>query len=95
MSRKFLYSILVGIFTLLSLNSPAQEVKDTLRVLFVGNSYTYYENLPQYSAEDIGSSALAAGSLKLQFYMHPCQEGGQTGHQKRPDNRTDDGYQRF
>ncbi len=47
MSRKFLYSILVGIFTLLSLNSPAQEVKDTLRVLFVGNSYTYYENLPQ------------------------------------------------
>lgn len=47
MSRKIPFIALVVICTLLSLNSQAQEVKDTLRVLFVGNSYTYYENLPQ------------------------------------------------
>ena len=28
-------------------NCIASESKDTLRVLFVGNSYTYFENLPQ------------------------------------------------
>lgn len=30
-----------------SLTGSAQVEKDTLKVLFVGNSYTYYENLPQ------------------------------------------------
>ena len=47
MSRKLLYGILILSCALLSVNSPAHELKDTLRVLFVGNSYTYFENLPQ------------------------------------------------
>ncbi len=47
MSRKLLYGILILGCALLSGKSPAQELKDTLRVLFVGNSYTYFENLPQ------------------------------------------------
>ncbi|MRR24444.1 SGNH/GDSL hydrolase family protein [bacterium] len=47
MSQKLTYGILIVGFSLLSVRTPAQEVKDTLRVLFVGNSYTYFENLPQ------------------------------------------------
>lgn len=31
----------------LSLTCIAQEKKDTLNILFVGNSYTYFENMPQ------------------------------------------------
>lgn len=31
----------------LSLTGIAQEKKDTLKILFVGNSYTYFENMPQ------------------------------------------------
>ncbi len=50
MSRNLFYGILVGVGSLLSINSQAQESKDTLRVLFVGNSYTYFENLPQVVA---------------------------------------------
>ena len=47
MSRNIFYGILVGACSLLSINSPAQGLKDTLKILFVGNSYTYFENLPQ------------------------------------------------
>lgn len=47
MSRNLFYGILVGTCSLLSINSSAQGLKDTLRILFVGNSYTYFENLPQ------------------------------------------------
>jgi hypothetical protein len=36
-----------AIFCLAGVISTAQGQKDTLRVLFVGNSYTYFENLPQ------------------------------------------------
>jgi hypothetical protein len=43
--------LLIALFSLscifLSLQSYAQQQKDTLKVLFVGNSYTYVENLPQ------------------------------------------------
>ncbi len=46
MKRAFPY--LLVLFFLLNLTVvSAQEKKDTLRVLLVGNSYTYYENLPQ------------------------------------------------
>ena len=36
-----------AIFCLAGVIGTAQDQKDTLRVLFVGNSYTYFENLPQ------------------------------------------------
>lgn len=44
--------VFIVIFTILSLISfklscLAQDKKDTLNILFVGNSYTYFENLPQ------------------------------------------------
>lgn len=46
--RQKLLIVLVFIpLVFLSLMSGAQSPKDTLRVLFVGNSYTYVENLPQ------------------------------------------------
>lgn len=38
---------LITLFLLVSITCSAQIRKDTLNVLFVGNSYTYYENLPQ------------------------------------------------
>lgn len=37
----------ITVFLLVSITCSAQVEKDTLNVLFVGNSYTYYENLPQ------------------------------------------------
>ncbi len=46
MKRTF-YGIAAVIFSLLAVSANAQDQKDTLRVLFVGNSYTYFENLPQ------------------------------------------------
>jgi hypothetical protein len=50
--RKRLKITAIIIFTILlaSVNEnlcTAQVKKDTLKILFVGNSYTYYENLPQ------------------------------------------------
>ncbi|NLE34273.1 MAG: hypothetical protein GX622_04155 [Bacteroidales bacterium] len=47
MDKRSSYFLLTVIFSLLTLVSPAQDKKDTLRILFVGNSYTYFENLPQ------------------------------------------------
>ncbi len=47
MIKRVFYGIAVGLFSLLTVNGSAQGLKDTLRVLFVGNSYTYFENLPQ------------------------------------------------
>jgi len=47
MIKRWLFGLAVGLFSLLTLNGYAQVQKDTLRVLFVGNSYTYFENLPQ------------------------------------------------
>lgn len=47
MIKRGLSGLAVGLFSLLTLNGYAQVQKDTLRVLFVGNSYTYFENLPQ------------------------------------------------
>ncbi len=47
MLKRAFFGIVAGIFSLLTVNGSAQDQKDTLRVLFVGNSYTYFENLPQ------------------------------------------------
>lgn len=47
MSKGFCYGFLIGILTLLNVSGSAQDGGDTLKVLFVGNSYTYFENLPQ------------------------------------------------
>ncbi len=47
MSKGVFYGLAVGLFSLLTMKGSAQGQKDTLRVLFVGNSYTYFENLPQ------------------------------------------------
>jgi hypothetical protein len=47
MIRKVYYSIVLVVISLMSANALAQTGKDTLNVLFVGNSYTYFENLPQ------------------------------------------------
>jgi hypothetical protein len=48
MKKKWLirYAIVVFLFCL-SVHSNATEKKDTIRVLFVGNSYVYYNNLAQ------------------------------------------------
>ena len=42
--RKFLIVLFIGIYTQ---SSFAQVKKDTIRVLFVGNSFSYYYNLPE------------------------------------------------
>lgn len=42
--KNILFVLLVAFF---AQNSFAQTEKDTIRVLFVGNSFTYYYNLPQ------------------------------------------------
>ena len=38
---------IIALFLVASITCFSQVAKDTLNVLFVGNSYTYYENLPQ------------------------------------------------
>lgn len=45
--QKLLLTLVLISCILLSASAGEQEKKDTLRVLFVGNSYTYVENLPQ------------------------------------------------
>ncbi len=45
MSRKTFF--LLTSILLVGFNCISQVQKDTLKVLFVGNSYTYYENMPQ------------------------------------------------
>jgi hypothetical protein len=47
MIKRVYFGFAVGLLSLLTANGSAQDQKDTLRVLFVGNSYTYFENLPQ------------------------------------------------
>jgi len=47
MMKRIYFGLAVGFFSMLTVSGPAQDLKDTLRVLFVGNSYTYFENLPQ------------------------------------------------
>ncbi|MCU0459722.1 MAG: hypothetical protein MUE37_11630 [Bacteroidales bacterium] len=47
MSGRIISTMLIGILSLVTLSGFGQTGKDTLRVLFVGNSYTYFENLPQ------------------------------------------------
>ncbi|HNX85222.1 MAG: hypothetical protein KBB24_07605 [Bacteroidales bacterium] len=55
MSGRLICTKLAGILSLVTLSGSAQTGKDTLRVLFVGNSYTCYENLPQVVMETVGS----------------------------------------
>lgn len=45
--KKLILKINLILILFLSLTSIAQEKKDTINVLFVGNSYTYFENMPQ------------------------------------------------
>ena len=47
MLKKVYFGLAFGLFSMLTMSGSAQNSKDTLRVLFVGNSYTYFENLPQ------------------------------------------------
>jgi hypothetical protein len=49
MKSKRILVVIFTIFSLISLKQSciAQDRKDTLNILFVGNSYTYFENLPQ------------------------------------------------
>lgn len=46
MKKRTLKITLILLF-FLSLTSIAQEKKDSIQILFVGNSYTYFENMPQ------------------------------------------------
>jgi len=49
--KKIIYSsFLIIYFLFAGIDSTAQVQKDTLRVLFVGNSYTYYEDMPKMVA---------------------------------------------
>lgn len=46
MKRKIIFTISV-LFLFLSFNGYAQEQKDSVRVLFIGNSYTHFNDLPK------------------------------------------------
>lgn len=46
MKRNLIFA-LSALFLLLSFNGYAREPKDSVRVLFIGNSYTHFNNLPQ------------------------------------------------
>ena len=45
MEKKRFIAVIAGLLCLMAYNAQAQ--RDTLNVLFVGNSYTYFWNLPQ------------------------------------------------
>lgn len=47
MAKWFYFRLLVPALSLVTLCASAQTGRDTLKVLFAGNSYTYFENLPQ------------------------------------------------
>lgn len=47
MSGRIISTMLIGLLSLVTLSGHGQTAMDTLRILFVGNSYTYFENLPQ------------------------------------------------
>ncbi|MCD6354645.1 MAG: hypothetical protein J7L95_03760 [Prolixibacteraceae bacterium] len=47
MEKTILLSVIVCLAILLSNVCFAQIPKDSLKILFVGNSYTYVENIPQ------------------------------------------------
>ncbi|MBK7731738.1 MAG: hypothetical protein IPI37_02970 [Bacteroidales bacterium] len=49
MMNKYTWNIVaaIALLCLYGVQTNAQAKKDTLRILFVGNSYTYFENLPQ------------------------------------------------
>jgi len=71
MKRAFIIITLL-IFTTVGSICVAQDKKDTLKVLFVGNSYTYFENLPQmvsavsdYSSTKLITRQSTLGGAKL------------------------------
>jgi len=47
MKNNFIVAFTILFFSLVSVTSFAQEGKDSLKILFVGNSYTHFENMPQ------------------------------------------------
>jgi hypothetical protein len=62
------FSLLIAIL-LLSQSVEAKISKDTLRVLFIGNSYTYYNNLPQMVS-------LLSDSIKTKLICSRSTVGG-------------------
>jgi hypothetical protein len=69
MPKKLLLTSCVLVFLLFS--GHAQDKKDTVKVLFVGNSYTYYNNLAQM----IG---LITDSLDTKIFCRKSTAGGAT-----------------
>ncbi|WP_455169036.1 hypothetical protein [Aegicerativicinus sediminis] len=73
---KKLNLLLVIVFVLLAGKSYSQQPKDTLRVLFVGNSYTYMSNIPHLvslisehtSTKLITSKSVAGGAWLNQHW---------------------------
>ncbi|MBL4604307.1 MAG: hypothetical protein JKY02_01155 [Flavobacteriaceae bacterium] len=55
MRNKGTYFLLISCF-FISVNSIAQIKKDTLKILFVGNSYTYFESMPQMVSQISGNT---------------------------------------
>ena len=69
---KFIKYLLVTIFFFgISNECLSQVKKDTLRVLFVGNSYTYYSNMPHLVS-------LISDSTKVKLITSKSTAGGAT-----------------
>jgi len=49
-SSKTIYFVTILLISFITISIFAQEKKDTLKVLFVGNSYTHVNNLPQITS---------------------------------------------
>ena len=80
--------LILALFLLCTLSLSAQEPgayeKDALRVLFIGNSYTYFHNLPEIFAK-----LAEAGHQKKIIYTMQAPGGLRLkDHWARPDTRT-------
>ena len=70
--RFFKYILYLSLILCLSNTSYSQVKKDTLRILFVGNSYTYYSNMPSLVSKisdntrtKLITSSITTGGAKL------------------------------
>ena len=75
--KRLTININIILILFLSLTGIAQEKKDTINVLFVGNSYTYFENMPQivslisdYSKTKLVTKKSVVGGAKLSEHWH-------------------------
>ena len=67
---KFITQLCIAIFFIaISNNAIAQVKKDTLSILFVGNSYTYFSNMPQLVS-------LISDSTKVKLVTYKSTAGG-------------------